>query len=122
MRDALVAADINPDAQPQQDLSEIDMLVDKVPELARLNEEGGNPNFEIRSLDPGEMGRYDQPSKTALINHNAFSTYLYLAYTVGHELNHAIHFHSGLYQRWLNYMPSHAYDIVRKYSEYRSYQ
>lgn len=62
------------------------------------------------------MGRYEHPIKTAFISPNAFSSYLYLAFTVGHELSHAVHFHSGLYIKWINYKSNGV--LAREYSEY----
>jgi len=113
---ALDTAGIDPEGTPQQEVSEIEMLVEKVPELGRLNEAGGKPKFDIQPLKPGEVGRYDHPSRTTLISPNAFVSYLYLAFTVGHELNHAFHFHSGLYAKWINYRSNGV--LAREYSEY----
>ena len=101
MSKTLIDNCIDPNGTPLQEVSSVEHLVGNVDVLARLYETGGNPSFEISDAIGRDLGRYDNPKKTVLLSPKAFSSNLSLAFTVGHELVHATHFHSGLYTRLL---------------------
>lgn len=105
----------NPNAYANLSDSELAGFAQKV--LPELSAEAHNPLFESRenltdgkgnSADGLTVGGEFNPStlkgsiSKILISKNAFSSYLKLASTIGHELNHAADYVNGNMARWYN--------------------
>jgi hypothetical protein len=86
----------------------IDFAEDVFPSLMELAD---NPSFKyVDSIEGGASGRTRGTTKNGVtrvlhsieITSNSKDSYFELASVMGHELNHAYHINSGLYDQWYN--------------------
>lgn len=114
LRQRLVKAGYNPNDVAVMSDAQLEIFAQKV--LPELYGQAGNPKFKtVESLGGGVGGRAGKvvgtnpdgsisvkSSGVVTITKISFDTYMSLASTIGHELNHMIDYVTGCYQNWAN--------------------
>jgi hypothetical protein len=106
----------NPDAVPIATLAEANKVLKNTPLLKLLYKNSGNRAIikEVKNTD--EYQARTENGTDIYLSTSIFSSYVKLVLVIGHELNHVLHHHNGMYKDWQKKGAEYAHDASEYYA------
>lgn len=107
----------------EQSVRGVNNVIDSSKELTRLNNAAKCPEISVSSENRVEKALTRSDGKKVTFYDKAFSgTNLDLAYTIGHEFNHAVDFSTGQLQKWSKEYGVYKMEVLSALTEIKAYR